>query len=292
MSWQDREYARVGGSTGAGFGQFVRRGGPPRSIAMTLIWVNVGIFALGRFSPDLRIWLLAYGAMIPEAVLHGHIWRLVTSDYLHWDFWHLFANMLGLYFLGRPLEQVWGGRKFLAVYSIAGILGSLCYMILSMGWLPSGLAVGASGCVLGLLGAAAVLFPHAKVYVYGIFPVKIRVLAALACGWYVWNVINGGNNAGGDACHIGGLVFGVWWAMRGDRWWLSRRRPVVAMRARGGFADFVEQRRTDAKTIDRILSKVHTSGIASLTDREKRSLAEATERERQSEQRYNRSNRV
>ena len=292
MGWQDRDYANVTGPAGIGFNRSVGRGGRIRSVATMLIWINVAIFVLGSISQELRLLFFAHGAMVPEAVLHGHVWRLVTSDYLHWDTGHIFMNMLGLYFLGRPLEQVWGPRKFFAIYSIAGIVGSLCYMILSLGWLPSGFAAGASGCVLGLLGAAAVLFPHAKVYVYFLFPVKIRVLAMILCAVYVLNIWNSGHNAGGDACHIGGLVFGVWWAMKGDRWWSSRRRPVVATRARGGFSELVEQRRSDAETIDRILSKVHTSGIASLTDREKRSLADATERQRQSEQRYNQSDRA
>ncbi len=290
MSWQDREYAKEyeGVSRQASFVRQVR----PRSVVKTLIIINVVIYVLCVVGSGDTIF--RWCAMITEPVLHGQIWRLVTSDYLHWGTTHLLMNMIGLHFLGRPLEQIWGPRKFVAVYSIAGIFGSLFYMVLTMtGWLASGIAAGASGCVLGLLGAAAVLFPHAEVYVYFLFPVKIRVVALVLGGWYVLNVFQGGNNAGGDACHLAGLGFGVWWAMKGERWWGGYRRQARVKPAQmGGFRKRVAQRRADAELIDRILSKVHTSGVASLSERERDALADATMRQQAEEGGYDGSSRV
>jgi len=296
VSWQDRDYAK-----GPQYARPVSAGGlfggsfAPRSVATTLIWVNVAVYVLcsvtaGNGRPIAASPFFQFGVMTVEHVLGGQIWRLVTSDYLHWNFGHIFANMLGLYFLGRPLEQVWGPKKFFAVYSIAGILGSLFYMLLVMvGWLEPGLAAGASGCVLGLLGAAAIMFPHAKVYIYFLFPVKIRVVAAVFAGWYIMNVFRAGNNAGGDACHIAGMAFGVWFALKGDRWWSRRGRSALAQpplsvtrparsKPVGSFRDRVRRRQEDAVLVDRILAKVRATGIASLTDGERRALAEATQR--------------
>ena len=237
------------------------------------------------------------GAMITESVLHGQVWRLVTSDYLHWSMTHIFMNMLGLYFLGRPLEQLWGSRRFFAVYTAAGLIGSLFYMVLSMtGVLQSGIAAGASGCVLGLLGAAAVLFPHAEVYVYFLFPVKIRIVAVVLSGFYLLNIWQAGSNAGGDACHLAGLAFGVWWAYSGQRWWDGRQRQLRQSRAARGpktsFKKRVKQRQVDAELIDRILAKVHSGGVTSLSDQEKRALNEATERQKADSRQFERTDRV
>jgi len=295
VSWQDRDYAKgpqYAGPVSAGnlFGGSLA----PRSVATTLIWVNVAVYVLCSMTsggrPVAASPIFQFGAMTVENVMSGQIWRLVTSDYLHWNFWHIFANMLGLFFLGRPLEQVWGPKKFFAVYSIAGILGSLFFMLLVLvGWLGSGPAAGASGCILGLLGAAAAMFPHAKVYIYFLFPVKIRVVAAAFTGWYILNIFRVGDNAGGDACHLAGMIFGVWFALKGDRWWSGRGRSVLSAAPRfvtrparskpvGSFRDRIRKRQEDALLVDRILAKVRTAGIASLTDGERRALAEATQR--------------
>lgn len=299
MSWEDREYARAGDYV-AQRGAPYRTYGRPRSVVTTLIVINVVVYILCVMSSGHRgvvgySPIFRWGAMVSELVLHGQIWRLVTSDYLHANNMHIFMNMLGLYFLGRPLEQLWGARKFFAVYTIAGVLGSAFYMILTLtGWLESGVAVGASGCVLGLLGAAAALFPHAEVYIYFLFPVKIRIVALVLGGYYVLNVFQGGNNAGGDACHLAGLAFGVWWAVRGDRWWAGYRRRgrITPTMPATGFRRRIAQRRADAELIDRILSKVHAAGVASLTEREKQALTEATARQQAEEKRYGRVDRL
>ena len=296
MGWQDRDYAR---EPQYGTRRPLGYGGPslrPRSLAITLIWINVAIYVLcvmtaGAGRHVLESPIFRFGAMVSELVTHGEVWRLVTSDYLHWSTMHIFMNMLGLYFLGRPLERVWGPKKFFAFYTISGVLGSLFYYILTViGWFSmTGIAAGASGCVLGLLGAAAVMFPHAEVWVYFLFPVKIRVVAVIFAGIYVLNIVYRGDNAGGDACHLAGLVFGVWFAFRGDRWWTYKVRKMFSGGTRGssgatprsgGFGRQMEQRRTDAATVDRILDKIRQQGIGSLSDRERRDLNEATERQR------------
>jgi hypothetical protein len=152
-------------------------------------------------------------------------------------------------------------------------------------YLPVAPAVGASGCILGLLGAAAVRYPHAEVWIYFLFPIKIRTAALIFGGLYLLNLYRRGQNAGGDACHLAGMVFGAWWAWRGEAWWFTRRRmPRFRVRTvrplESPFEKRVEQRRADAETVDRILKKVYESGIHSLTEAEKTALREATERQR------------
>ena len=294
------------------------------SIVTTLIIANVAIFVFqeltGGAPPrnlELASPIFRLGVLHTPSVLHGQVWRLITANYLHWTFGHILMNMIGLHFLGRPLERDWGPKRFFAIYTIAGLLGSVFYLMLSYaGWLSlHGVAAGASGCVLGLLGACAVRYPHAEVLIYFLFPIKIRTAAFLFGGWYVLNLVSRGSNAGGDACHLAGMGFGVWWAMMGETWWGRLRsasfklrgsattqapgarapRPSFKfprLRRAGGFAAKLAQRREDEETIDRILRKVHDGGIHSLSDAEKRALQEATSRQQEREKEAGRVDRL
>lgn len=292
MGWQDREYARGAASYRPVWSHGARPTFAGRSIVTTLIIINVVVYVLGTLGPSLGHVLYGYGAMQAAAVLHGQVWRLITAQYLHAGTWHLLINMIGLHFLGRPLERMWSPRKFFTIYTLCGLTGNVFYTILG----ATGVvhqhtpAVGASGSIYGLLGIVAVLFPTATVYVYFLFPIKIRTAAMIFGGIAVLSIVSRGENFGGEACHLAGLVFGVWWSMRGERWWTRTdwrwlRRTSRAGRVRpGGFETKVAQRREDVETIDRILKKVYDGGIHTLTDREKRALQAATERQRQRDQ--------
>jgi len=305
MSWRDREYARSSQGRGQVWPPTRRVPVIGGSIVTTLIVVNVAVFVLCQMTinrnaaryPALRgeeiitSPVFQFSAMATGPVVRGQVWRIITAQYLHWSFGHILMNMLGLYFLGRPLERDWGSKRFFFIYLIAGTLGMIFYMALTLlGWLPvQGVAAGASGCVLGLLGACAVRYPHAEVLIYFLFPIKIRTAAMLFGVWYVWNILGQGQNAGGDACHIAGLLFGAWWAYRGETWWnrigwkAANRRAGVRRSEVPDFSARVAQRRDDALTVDQILKKVYEGGIHSLSEAEKRALGEATERKRQAE---------
>ena len=275
------------------------------SIVTTLIAINVGVFFLSGLSPAVGNLLYGLGAMEGEAVAHGQLWRLITSQYLHAGIGHIAFNMIALHFLGRPLEQMWSVRRFFGVYTICGVAGNVFYAILgSQGVIdPRMPAVGASGSIYGLLGIVAVMFPTATVYVYFLFPVKMRTAAYALGAIAVFTIQTRGGNYGGEACHLAGLVFGVWWAARGQRWWektewrfLPKRSKSTTHRSsgsrRGGFAKRVHQRREDAATLDRILKKVGEGGIHTLSEREKKMLREATDRERDREAEFGRTDRI
>jgi len=297
MSWQDRDYARPTGRTaGPGWrGPYSSRllGG---SIVTTIIAINVALWVLGQLSRPLGNFIYGYGWLTATGVMHGQLWRLITAQYLHDPngLGHIFFNMLVLHFLGRPLERMWSAKKFFWVYTVAGLVGNIFYVILgSQHWLDPNLpAIGASGCIYGLLGIVAVLFPYATVYIYFLFPMRLRTAAIIFGGIAVVMVITKGKNYGGEACHLAGLAFGVWWGLKGDRWWsgtewrIPRARPQGSTRrpGAGSFQQQVQQRRVDAEEVDRILKKVHDVGIQSLSDTEKRILREATEREREREE--------
>lgn len=302
MAWYDRDYAQQGPAPW-GFAPSTRR---PRlwggSIVSTLIAINVAVYVLAVLSPTLADLFYGYGMMQAEAVMHGQVWRLITAQYLHdpSGMGHLLLNMLGLYFLGRPLEQIWSPKKFFTIYTLCGLLGNVFFTILgSRGVIdPRMPAVGASGSIYGLLGIVAVMFPSAVVLIMFMFPMRIRTAALIFGGISFLTVLQRGPNYGGEACHLAGLLFGAWWAWKGEHWWGSTewRLPKRKVRARpirgSSFADQVSQRRNDAETIDRILRKVYEGGIHSLSEGEKRALQEATERQRQRDAAFDRADRL
>ena len=304
MGWQDRPYAHHDDDQ------------PPRpyyrgpraagiSVTTAIIIANVIVYVLMFYGgPRVCNWIVNFGVMQGAAVLHGQFWRLLTATYMHAGLTHIFVNMLFLYFLGPALERVWGRRQFLLVYTLAGVAGNVLLTAAGLvGFIDPFLpGLCASGSVLGLLGAAAVLFPEAEVYVYFLFPVRIRTCVIFYSVWYAYNVWQKGPNYGGDLCHLAGLAVGVWWAYSGGFSLSGRHRtkvdPSSAVRhlvsVLGGPSNTsdqdsrepsgsAEQRHTDAETIDRILAKIHQHGVDSLTPEEKNALSEASRRRQDSQ---------
>jgi len=204
------------------------------------------------------------------------VWRLVTYQFLHdtQNWFHILFNMLGLLFLGPCLEQSWGGLRFLVFYLSCGVAGGLSYMALAAAKvLAVGPMVGASGAILGILVACAILFPHIVV-IFFIFPVPIRLAAAILIAIAVMTILAHGANAGGEAAHLGGMAAGAAYVLSRGRF----QHLVLRMRGLAWERDLTHRRGLDQE-VDRILQKVHESGVHSLTWREKATLRKATELE-------------
>ena len=95
-------------------------------------------------------------------VLRGEYWRLVTALFLHYNLLHLLFNLFALYMLGPPLERAIGTARFAASYLISGIGSSAGFIVLArIGLTNPGELLGASGCVMGIVGAwAGLLLRH------------------------------------------------------------------------------------------------------------------------------------
>lgn len=109
--------------------------------------------------------LLALGAVWPESVLAGAWWRLVTATLLHYGWLHLAMNLGGLYVLGPFVERALGRARFVATYLLAGIgMMLIAVLVARFGLKEPQLLVGASGGIMGLVGAtAAVLLRGGRV---------------------------------------------------------------------------------------------------------------------------------
>lgn len=132
-------------------------------------------------------------------------WTFITSIFLHANFYHLFMNMLVLFFLGLFLESRIGSVNFVILFFLAGIVGSIGYMVTATDSLIP--AVGASGAIYGILGALAVLTPLAMVWIWGIVPMPMIAVA------FLWGLMDFfGLFAPGDiahGAHLGGLFIGL-----------------------------------------------------------------------------------
>jgi membrane associated rhomboid family serine protease len=288
VSWEERQYGNDQDPRYYGGGGGVRSffGGLP-ALTKAVKWIllaNVAMFVLCQVGGGSTSSLYRALSMQTEAVLGGQIWRLVTFTYLHDQagFSHLFFNMLALYFLGVPLEQVWGAKRFFIFYTIGGFVGVLLYFIMTtVGPLsPIGSLVGASGGVLAVLGACAVLFPGIRIWF-----IPIRIMAVIFVVLYTLNLGKQGANAGGDACHLAGLAFGIAWTYRGgflsERW--SQWRTAVDS---GRWEAKQRRRAAEMEEVDRILEKVLREGMNSLSRGEKKTLAVATRREQEADRRH------
>lgn len=104
--------------------------------------------ALGE-SSDIGV-LIRAGAMARGLVYDGQWWRMVSGIFLHVGGLHLVANLIGLWFLGRLCEGLFGSMRTIAIFGAAGLGGAAASLAAS----PVGISAGASGAVFGLLGAA------------------------------------------------------------------------------------------------------------------------------------------
>jgi rhomboid protease GluP len=134
-----------------------RGGGTPAVWALILL--NVAMFCMEiLLGGATNSWTLhQLGALEPEAVIVGHeYWRLLTALFLHYGVLHISFNLYALYLLGPELERMIGSFKFTISYLIAGLGSSAGVVLLSALKLTAAdQLVGASGCVMGVIGVSA-----------------------------------------------------------------------------------------------------------------------------------------
>ncbi|MFI8003870.1 rhomboid family intramembrane serine protease [Streptomyces sp. NPDC086010] len=175
----------------------------PRLITKILIALNLIVFVVVWARPEFLDDLLLFGRATTddpsagyEGVAEGQWYRLVTSMFLHVEVWHIAFNMLGLWWLGGPLEAALGRVRYLALYLLSGLAGgALTYLIAG----PAQGSLGASGAVFGLLGATAVLMRRMN---YDLRPVIALLVVNLIFTFNPWGRI-------AWQAHVGGLVAGA-----------------------------------------------------------------------------------
>jgi membrane associated rhomboid family serine protease len=233
----------------------------------------------------------------PGQALHRP-WTFVTYMFVHAGLLHLLVNMLMLFVFGPPVEHRMGGRAFILYYLYCGIGAAVLCLLLS-GFMASAAVpvVGASGAVLGVAVAFAMLWPDAELLVFPLpMPVKARTFILVMVGLEVILSQVAPNDGIAHLAHIGGAGFGfLFFRLQA----LSRRSPHPPPRAvervvmvQSGAAEperrtpptLRPRRRSDADPVaaevDRVLDKISEQGMNSLTPAERRFLDEVARKKK------------
>ncbi|WP_296652219.1 rhomboid family intramembrane serine protease [Paraburkholderia sp.] len=153
----------------------------------------------GRISPDISV---AAGSNFGPYTQEGQWWRLLTSLFIHANFVHLLFNMIVLAQTGRIAERLFGTGRFIALYLLAGLTGSLVSLL----WHPAVNSMGASGAIYGVLGAiVAYLLRHGSVVPRAFYLRQLHVAVA----FIIYTLPGGFRHSGVDnGAHLGGLFGG------------------------------------------------------------------------------------
>lgn len=186
----------------ANYGNSFQRTTP---VVLNLIIINALVFmaqsffdgAEGKITTMLALWPLKSGMFSP--------YQLVTHMFTHGGIGHILFNMFALWSFGSMLERVWGPKRFLLFYLACGLAAGVAQLFLS-----DAPAVGASGAIMGLLGAFAYLFPNTQLIIFP-FPVPVKAkwaIIVIAAIDLFGGVYPTGSNIAHFA-HLGGLVMGL-----------------------------------------------------------------------------------
>ena len=261
---------------------------PPAIRALMI--ANIVGFVVGLIVPDMHD---LFG-LVPQQVLSQRwIWQPFTYLFLHGNIWHLVFNLFALWMFGMPVEAQWGERDFLKYYFLCGLGAAAAHLMMApQSPIP---VIGASGSVYGLLVAFAMLYPDAVVYLYFLIPVKAGHMAILFGAIEFFAGATGSTPGVARFAHLGGMVTGYlyirwWWVAKIQIKALWRRatsaapeddpasrpvpRRVAQVKAPAPNADMVE--------VDRILDKILSDGLESLSDDERGVMHKYSERNKPS----------
>ena len=219
-------------------------------------------------------------------------WSIVTNIFFHGGFWHIFGNMLLLYFIGGIFEDFVKRETVWRIFLWGGIAGGLFYL-LSMNIFPVFEEVvsykkllGASGGVTAILVAAAMHIPHYNLRPFGLFKIEMRWVAIFFIFRDLYT-FPGSENMGGLLAHIGGAIFGALFVLNlqgkinfpsFELPKISKKKMKVVKKATGSKpGSNAKGGRPNQAEIDAILDKISQSGYDSLTSQEKDILFKASE---------------
>lgn len=174
--------------------------------------------------------LVQWGAALPAAtgdsglvggIASGELWRLATAMFLHYGVIHLALNMYALWILGRHCESLLGRWRFLTLYLLSGLGGTIAEFVFRP---PNTYAVGASGCIFGLMAALFFFFRKLNIDVR---PIMVLLGLNLALGLFLENI--------SLVAHVAGMVTGgvlgavLAYAPRGSRQTIVQLAGVCAV---------------------------------------------------------------
>lgn len=139
-------------------------------------------------------------------------WQIITCAFVHGGAAHIALNMLALWSFGRIVERVLGARRFLVLYFVSVVVAGLVQVAYTTATLDEGIVptVGASGGVLGVVLAFAMLFPNSRVVLLFLpFPIKAWIMVILFAALDLVTGVTGTLQGIAHFAHLGGMLGAV-----------------------------------------------------------------------------------
>jgi membrane associated rhomboid family serine protease len=273
-------------------------------VAVWIIVLTSVVFLLQHVGGARNNPLVEWGYYDARRVLAGEVWRLLTPLVLHYSIWHLFANMLLVYWAGSRLSAIHGEVEYGVYYVLAGVLGhAVATGLFVAGVLPAGPVLGANAAVAATLVLFACHFPRQQVLLLFVLPLPVWSIAVLYVGVDLLIMVGNGWHTAAAVDLVGAgfgwLYYRYNWHLTG-RWWpegkrrtSSSVRPVLRVTTppdsdsvvmEGGSVEEAAPAAASSSPavdfeaeVDRVLAKVSQYGQASLTAEERAILFQASE---------------
>ncbi len=277
------------------------------NILSKLIYINVGLFILIRLASVLFMLFNAQGVPFlqylqlpasPELLLFRP-WTLFTYMFTHFDFLHILFNMLWLYWFGGLFLNFFSERQLGGLYILGGLAGAvlfvLAYNIFPYFQIVASFSylMGASASVMAIVFAVSFYRKDLEINLFLIGRIKLIYLAIFTLVIDLLAMTS--DNAGGHIAHIGGALFGIWFASRIRNgkdltapmnrlidWFvnLGKRKPKMRVTYKRSETDYEYNARKHQESVelDTILDKLKRSGYESLSAEEKKRLFDASKK--------------
>ena len=249
----------------------------PRGVKVLLI-INIIVFVLTELSGKRSTLFLSFG-LVPSMVwTQLKIWQIFTYSFIHGGFFHIFFNMFVLWMFGKDLENQWGTKDFLIYYFVCGMGAGFITALFGINSIIP--IVGASGAIYGLLVAYGFTYPNRLVYLYGLFPLKVKhmVLGLGVIAFFASMSASQSNIS--HITHISGMIIGLimmyfnlsWSGLK--MWYFKFRLKYISQQSTIN-NDKEKQMR---QKVDEILDKLNDNGWESITEKEEKYLNQASKK--------------
>jgi len=241
-----------------------------------LVIINIVVFILTELSGQRNMLFSSFGLVPNQVWTSFKVWQLFTYLFVHGGFLHIFFNMFVLWMFGKDLEIQWGKNEFLLFYFTCGIGAGLMTVLFSINSIVP--IVGASGAIYGLLVAYGFTYPNRMVYLYGLFPLKVKYMV-LGLGVIAFFASLSANQSNvSHITHLSGMIIGVLYIYFILNW-KNIKMEYYRLRLKNLKQKTSAQNDEEVlmkKKVDEILDKLNASGWDSLTEQEEKYLTQAS----------------
>lgn len=231
-----------------------------------LVIINVGMYILQIITGSQERMIEIFG--LSAETIWPLIWQPITYMFMHGGVWHVAINMFVLWMFGTELEKIWGKNEFLKYYFVTGIGAGIIWLLFNIGG-SHAILIGASGAVYGILMAYGLMFPNRIVYVYFLFPVKVKWFVIFIGAIAFFSSMGTGSNIS-HLTHLSGMLIGYLYLRFSDHWrniMFNFRKKIVEMKSMQKGKDN-QQKMKLQQEVDRLLDKANICGWESLTEEE------------------------